>query len=246
MTLNKVQQCFAPLKRILPASLWQPLRGLGTALLTPALFAYRSGHARSSLRAMAVWRDGQPIPWYTYPCIELLFARAAAGALRERRVLEFGAGQSTLWWAAQAGEVVALEAPGPWLERLRTQAPANVRLVEARAASAAECVQGARRALADAGPFDVVVIDGLWRRELVAVALEQLAAHGAILCDNSEGYGIHEGFLAQRPSRPMMRVDLFGHAPGVLRPHCTSIYFSEGCFLFSTAAAIPDPQALHP
>src|SRR6185369_14774978 len=109
-----IQQRFAPLKRLLPASLWGPLRGLGTALLGPALFSYRSGHGRSSLRAMAVWRNGQPIPWYTYPCIELLFARAQCGAFSGRRVLEFGAGQSTLWWAGHAAEVIALEAPGPW------------------------------------------------------------------------------------------------------------------------------------
>lgn len=237
---------FAPLKKLLPVSLWKPLRGVGTALLAPALSAYRSGHLRSSLQAMAVWRNGQPIPWYTYPCIELLFARAQSGLFRKRRVLEFGAGQSTLWWAGQAAEVVALEAPGSWYERLRRKVPANVRLIEAAAHSAEACVAAAEVALADAGQFDVVVIDGLWRSELIAVALHHLAPGGAILCDNAEGYGIHEGFLAHSAGRQLLRADFFGQAPGVIWPHCTSIYFQADCFLFSAAAPIPDPLTLHP
>ncbi|MFM7806835.1 MAG: thrombospondin type 3 repeat-containing protein, partial [Planctomycetota bacterium] len=40
--------------------------------------------------------------------------------------------------------------------------------------------------------FDVIVIDGLDRRQLVPVACERLAEGGIVICDNAEGYGFHE------------------------------------------------------
>jgi hypothetical protein len=94
----------------------------------------------------------------------------------------------------------------------------------------------------DRGTFDVVVIDGLWRSELVDIALEQVAGTGAIICDNAEGYGFYEAFL----KKGMMRVDLFGYAPGIVNPHCTSIYFREGCFLFAPEQPIPEALELRP
>jgi hypothetical protein len=30
-----------------------------------------------------------------------------------------------------------------------------------------------------------------------------------------------------------MRVDFYRMAPGVIRSHCTSVFFKRGCFLFS-------------
>jgi hypothetical protein len=42
--------------------------------------------------------------------------------------LEFGAGQSTLWWARQAEKVVSFEADRSWDAHLSKQIPANVSL----------------------------------------------------------------------------------------------------------------------
>ncbi|HEY5308345.1 MAG TPA: hypothetical protein VIK97_07550, partial [Casimicrobiaceae bacterium] len=84
--------------------------------------------------------------------------------------------------------------------------------------------------------FDVVVIDGLCRSELIDVAARSVTDDGIILCDNAEGYGIQEGFRG----RDFQRVDFFGHAPGVIRPHCTSLFFRAGAYVFAPTHPIPD------
>ena len=53
----------------------------------------------------AVDKKGDPIPWYTYPAIDFLLLRD----YRDKNILEFGSGQSTLWWAARAKFVLSLE-----------------------------------------------------------------------------------------------------------------------------------------
>ena len=82
--------------------------------------------------------------------------------------------------------------------------------------------------------FDIVVVDGLWRSQLAATALRVVAPDGAIIVDNSDGYETYETYLESS----LNRVDFYGHAPGVVLPHCTSAFFRGGSFLFSCAAPI--------
>ena len=90
------------MKKLFPSWLSNPVRNVVTAVLTPITTSYRTGHFRSSLKMAAVTRQGDPLPWYTYPAIDFLKDRNYAG----KTVLEFGGGQSTLWWAAHAASVV--------------------------------------------------------------------------------------------------------------------------------------------
>ena len=228
-----IQRAFAPFKAYLPKWVWAPIRNVATAFLTPALFSYRSGHFRSSLKRAAVSKDGSPLPWYTYPCIDFLKARS----FNDKSVLEFGGGQSTLWWAARAKEVVTFDGHAAWYERLKSQVPGNVDVHHVSLSTPDACVSDVERVLQSKGPttFDIVIIDGLYRRELVGVARRYLAADGMIICDDSEGHGF---FDALRDSG-LNRVDFFGHAPGVVMPHCTSIVFGSKCFALSGSWKIP-------
>jgi len=215
----------APLKERLPSGLWRIIRGLGTAVVTPFMFSLDSGHARSALRGRAVDREGAPLPWYTYPAVDLLRAKE----LGDCRVLEFGAGQSTLWWATRAREVITLEGDPTWCAELAPVLPSNVRLRQ---------VGPSHNAMADAlsneARFDIVVVDGLDRFQAARLAIDLIADEGAILFDNSDGY------WGPPPSYPIidlfrdagfLRIDFYGHAPGVVMPHCTSLFFRGTCRL---------------
>ena len=208
---------YAPIRWLMPSWISVPIRCVATAFLTPLVFSLRSGHFRSSLWRAAVTRKGQPLPWYTYPTIDFLRCRD----FTDRTVLEFGGGQSTFWWASRARRVVTFEDNAAWLERLRRRIPDNVALRLVSAADAEACIADVRAGLAEVGEsrFDVVVIDGLFRRELVAIACELVAPDGIIICDNAEGYGFHAELLG----RGLNRIDFYGYAPGVIQPHCTSI-----------------------
>ena len=181
----------------------------------------------------AVSKTGDPLPWYTYPCIDFLKYRCYEG----RTVLEFGAGQSTLWWAQRAKRVVAFEGNGVWLSKLKARAPSNVELHLVPVDSPSASVDAVNRVLSlrSEPSFDVIVIDGLWRCELIDIAASVVTDTGIIICDNAEGYGFYEGF----GRRDFHRVDFFGNAPGVVLPHCTSIFFRPGSFAFDSQYPIP-------
>ena len=181
----------------------------------------------------AVTKSGDPLPWYTYPCIDFLRFRS----YEDKTVLEFGAGQSTLWWAQRARRVLGFEGDEVWRQKLKARAPSNVELHLVPMESPSVCLEAIHRILSleSDSRFDVVVIDGLWRSELIDVAARLLTDTGIIICDNAESYGIYEGFK----DRHFRRVDFFGNAPGVVLSHCTSIFFRPDSFVFDPKSAIP-------
>lgn len=212
-------------RRILPNCLFAPLRRAATALLTPIAFSWQTGHFRSALAAKALDRGGAPLPWYTYPMIAFLQTKNFADC----SVLEFGAGQSTLWWAKRARCVVSLEDDAEWHFRLTNRVGENVELhlVDGQLQGTEFLLEGRR--------FDVIVIDGLDRLTCACRALDLLAPHGAVIFDNSDGHwGGRDGeypVLDLFRENGYSRVDFYGHAPGVIVPHCTSLFFRGECFL---------------
>jgi len=214
-----VHNTFAPVKKLLPSWLSNPVRNVVTAVLTPIAFSYRTGHFRSSLKMAAVTRHGDPLPWY-------------AG----KTVLEFGGGQSTLWWAAHAASVVTFEADRAWHDRIKIGMPANVDLNLVPREHGKQDAFHVTNMLATKPiqKYDVVIIDGLTRGDLFDIACKYVAPNGIIICDNAEGYGFYEGFK----DRGFNRVDFYGNAPGILLPHCTSIFFNATSFVFDPAVPI--------
>jgi len=210
----------------LPTRVFGPLRAVGTALLAPVLFSARSGHALSALRQRAMDATGKPTLWVTYPVIDLLRSKDLGG----RRVLEFGAGQSTLFWAERAASVLSFEDAPAFYEEVRARLPANagIHLVPYSLAGVAERI-------APEPKFDIVLVDGLDRAKACELAQGAIAPNGVIIVDNSEGYWGPEGtypIMDMFRAAAFQRVDFYGLAPGVFDPHCTSIFFRGSCFLF--------------
>ena len=224
---------FATVKATVPVWLSGPMRTAVTATLTPIMFSYNSGHFQSTLKRFPVSKYGEPIPWYSYPCVDFLRHRP----FQERIVLEFGGGQSTLWWATRARNVVTVEEDGNWLARLAKKVPSNVDLYHIPSVDRNACVDSVVAMLGDRpeSAYDVIVIDGLWRFELIDVALRSLTSDGMIICDDADGYGFRDGFAGSGLSR----VDFYGHVPGGAFPHVTSIFFPPASFAFQASHDIP-------
>ena len=133
---------------------------------------------------------------------------------------------------------MTLEGDDEWYNSLESNLPENAQLHSVSMVTAGECQESVEAVLTASHQtsFDIIVIDGLFRYEMIEIAVRYRAAGGAIICDNAEGYGFDRGFH----DAGLLRVDFFGFAPGVVRPHCTSIYFDEHSFLFSPEIPIPD------
>lgn len=232
MVQTTVHKLFKPIKRPALYYVWSTVRTLVTAFLTPVRWSLISGHFRSSLARRSMARDGTPVPWYTYPAIAFIAARD----FRNRDILEFGGGQSTFWWAARARSVTVIEADAGWCKTIRGKAPENTHVLHVPASNrelAIDVVVAYLRSCQT--KYDVIVIDGDLRRDMIGVAFEFLAPGGAIIFDNAEGYG----FVGEIGTRDVQRVDFFGYAPGVWLPHCTSLVFQDRCFLLRPDIAIP-------
>jgi hypothetical protein len=225
---------FKPVKRYTPFFIHAFLHNIGTAAITPLLSGWRTGFFLSCFKNRAVDRNGRPIPWYTYPAIDFLRSKD----FRTRSVLELGGGQSTLWWAERCRKVVSFESDKKWYEELRNKVPANTELHHLNAASAEELILKAEHILKEGGhdKFDIVVIDGQWRFEVCGMAKRCADSGGAIIADDSEGYGLAEAF---ENDTEFQKVDFWGNAAGITLERCTSIFFRKGCFLFSCRDKIP-------
>lgn len=121
-------------------------------------------------------------PWISYDVQRLL-----AGFLTpQSRVLEFGSGMSTVWYAAHAGDVISIEDNEPWFRQVEQvisdRKATNIRyrfaknLSDYSSPTANELGEG----------FDLIMIDGSYRDECVERSLGFLKPVGIIYLDNSD------------------------------------------------------------
>lgn len=220
------------LRAALPKPVWDICRKTANSVLGPIHFSLETGHLRSCLKSRALDRHGEPLPWYTYPAIQFLLPKDFSG----KRVLEWGAGQSTRFWALRAREVVAVESDERWYESVMKHKLPNVlvHLVKKE--------QSNVEALLNGEQFDVIIVDGLDRWKCAEQSLNLLAPDGAIIVDDAErncgpkpGYGCIDLYR----KTGLSRIDYYGYSPGNTTQHCTSIFFRGGCFLFR---GVENPQ----
>lgn len=205
------------LRRLIP-------RGLGPSLKTFLILNRDYGFWRSVRQGRSVDREGNPIPWITYPAIDYLRQLD----FRNRRIFEFGAGHSTLFWAERAAQVVSVESQEPWFEKLCDQAPSNVELHLAHEPE--EYVGCLAR---QQGEFDVIVIDGDERQRCCQAALAKLAPGGLVILDNADWYPDGAAVLREGD---LIEVDFAGFSPQSGYVSITS-FFLHRAFRFEPAGS---------
>lgn len=151
-------------------------------LLHHAPLAFSTGLLR-------VFLDYRPeIPWIAYDAIKLLKKFLNKGS----RVLEFGSGMSTLWYAKLANQVYSVEDCQLWYNKVDTLLKAkSVTNVEYYFAKTPEeyCTFMAH----DSVGFDLIMIDGSQRSACVAQSIKLLRSGGILYLDNSDKHSTSEG-----------------------------------------------------
>jgi len=176
-----------------------------------------SGWLNSLLNGKPVDAKGNPVPWFTYPAIDFL-DRLNAKAFD---VFEWGAGQSTLWWAKRVRSVRAVDHDAGWYQKVRSGLPENARVeLQVEMAGYVSAIGS------DDATFDVVVVDGKHRNECIDAAILRCKTEGLIVLDNSDrrAYGAGIERLMQAGYR---RIDFFGLLPSYLYRSCTSVFFKD-------------------
>lgn len=137
-------------------------------------------------------------PWFAFGAIGYLEKFLSP----KMRLLEYGSGYSTLWFAQRVGEVVSVERSNEWLSEVQAATRrwklANVSLIhfsglgdvkgelatdagrEAEIRSYLDCAHAVRES------FDVVVVDDICRNEVVPAAIDWVKPGGILVLDDSE------------------------------------------------------------
>ena len=158
---------------------------------------------------------GNFMPWYTYPAWEYLKQLD----LREKNVFEFGIGSSSLFWAAKAKQVMAVESSSEWFKKIAMHHRSNLFInlatqkEEYLSAIATHQIK-----------YDIIIIDGDHRLACAQLAKAHLANGGMIILDNADWF--HQTVDCLR-SFDFIQVDFAGFGPFNQYTWTTSIFFDR-------------------
>jgi hypothetical protein len=157
---------------------------------------------------------GMPCPWFTYPAIAFLEERTTP----EWVVLEYGSGAGTEWWSARCSRVYAVEHDAAWGDSVGSRTRASVLM----AVSGAED-EYVRRA-DDFAPFDIIVVDGVYRPACLGHAPSMLSSGGVIILDDAQR-AEYVTARQQLKLRGFKSIDFWGPQPVSKHEGCTTVFY---------------------
>ena len=183
-------------------------------------------------------KDGNPIPWYTYPAIEYLSQFDYSG----KRVFEYGCGSSSLFWAKRAEKVVTIEDDPKWFAKWRETF--NYPNLTVCRRDEGEAYFNAIFESSEA--YDVIVIDGKCRADCAAAAIRKLAPGGLIILDDSDRVNTSQEYVkavGKLRSANLLQIDFYGFCPMNVYTKATSIFFRRD-FDFKSLYAVQPVNGL--
>ena len=176
------------------------------------------GWFKSMRENKCIDKEGNPIPWITYPAIDFL----SQLDYTERSVFEYGSGYSTLFWAFRAKNVVAVENDLEWYKKMKAEVPSNCELLHS-----SEDPGEYSNQISGYGKFDVITIDG-WsntRPSCSIMALLHIKESGIIILDNSDQC-LNSAYILR--SAGLIQADFTGFAPLSSNAQTTTVFFTRG------------------
>lgn len=115
-------------------------------------------------------------PWISYDAQR----RIAKHLSKSSNVLEFGSGMSTIWYGEHSGSVFSIEDNEEWFARMERQLGSRSNITYRFARDLQEYLSFPRKG------YDLIMVDGSFRKECVVASLPYLASGGIIYLDNSD------------------------------------------------------------
>jgi len=186
------------------------------------------GHRMSINQNRCVDRHGNPIPWYTYPAIEYLQSLD----FKTSRVLEYGSGASSIWWAGLADSVLSVEHDATWFDEVQQKQVPNLTIKLAQSED--------DYVAAGVGPgttFQVVIIDGVHRHRCAQQLKQIIASECLVVLDNSDWHPQTAKLL--REELDLLQVDFHGFGP--INPYTwtTSVFFTRNFKVTPSQGRLP-------
>ena len=132
-----------------------------------------------SLRFLIDYRP--QLPWISYSAIHVL----EKFLNKSSRVLEFGSGMSTIWYAHHAGDVCSVEDYKPWFDKVSVLIERrNIKNISYQFFNVPDVYS--QFMVNDSAGFDLIMVDGSHRSACIFHATKLLKPGGILFLDNSD------------------------------------------------------------
>ena len=183
------------------------------------------GYSRSATEGSCVDREGNPVPWMTYPAVEYL----SQFDFSKNSLFEWGSGNSSNWFSRRFASVVSVESDPKWYGKCKEALNPNQTLIlrefNVRGSEDDDEVKSfANAILKQENDFDVIVNDAkiISRPRCTDNALKKLRPGGVVIFDNSDWF---PGQCEKIRNAGFFQVDFHGNGPLNKYTWTTSIFF---------------------
>lgn len=199
-------------------------------------YLVESGWLKSASMNQAVDRNGNPVPWLTYPLIQFIEPKLSS----DLSMYEYGSGNSTLWFAKFVGTIRSIEHDLEWFKKINQNMPTNVTLVHKSVDQKMAYHELTYMGFQDEeqytedikhnfSRYDIILVDGIYRNRAIVNASQCVTDRGVIILDNVDYVEAREGreYLTNMGYRS---VEFWGMCPIVHHDSCTAIFYrDENC-----------------
>lgn len=179
-----------------------------------------TGWIKSAVQNDIIDREGNALPWLTYPFIHFLEGRLD----KEFRLFEYGSGQSTLYFAKRVKKVVSVEHDRDWYDHLAGRLPSNATVHYKELEYGGEY---ARFILSTEENYDLVIIDGRDRVNCCCASVDAVKDNGVIILDNADRKAYEKGIQFLR-NKGFRQLNFVGMAPKSPQMSCTAVFYRSG------------------
>lgn len=181
-------------------------------------YLHVTGWLKSFLNQKPLNQNEQPIPWVTFSFIEFIKERLS----KNMSMLEYGSGNSTLFYAKLCKEVTAIEHDKEWIDILNKDLPKNAEIIHIS-------LQNEKKSYCEAAStlqkqYDIIIIDGRHRNNCIQASFSYLKPEGVLILDDTEREKYQEGILFME-NKGFKKIDFWGLAPGMFYNKCTTVFY---------------------
>ena len=215
--LNKFRYGIAGIINCEFFSLWRKIKviGITRALWLIEYSEWQQGGLNSSRGCCPFDAYGNAIPWYTYPAIEYLKQLDLTGAT----LFEYGSGNSTNFWRSRVKVMLSVESSPEWFSRVSGGQTKNQKIILRTGQT--EYVNSIKEGNTN---YDIIVVDGEYRKLCAITALDFLKKDGMLILDNSDWF---PEITSELRMHGYMQIDFIGQGPINSYAWSTSIFIKE-------------------
>lgn len=184
-------------------------------------FLVETGYINSKLNKKLENKNGEPVPWMNYSVVAFLEERLNI----TMKIMEYGSGASTLFFASKCNSVASIEHDENWFESvnklLLVNKISNVRLIFS---PLREKYNYVKELVEENEKFEIVLIDGENRVETALNSYEVLTSNGVLILDDSSREDYKEVFNFYRKNN-FSALNLQGMKPGGFKKDQTTIFY---------------------